>query len=228
THLLRLMGGASRCAGTLQVNQGEWRPVEDYGWTLKEAAVVCRELDCGSAVSRRRRKGSSKRPVWRINTESIIWSCLLDCRSSDSATTTCSPGKAVGLTCSEPFRLVGGASRCAGTLQVKLGEWRPLDCGSAVSRRRRKGSSKRLIWRINTGCVRSGFTLRDSSSSDSSFYAMEIICSGKPISDTICDSNATRGQKPVPQETKELDCYNVGVSRAEGGPAEEEGVQAAE
>ncbi|XP_045925771.1 collagen alpha-1(XII) chain-like [Micropterus dolomieu] len=39
---------------------------------------------------------------------------------------------------------------------------------------------------------------------------------------------ATRGQKPDPQENVELDYYNLGVCRAEGGPAEEEGAQAGE
>ena len=29
--------------------------------------------------------------------------------------------------CSEPVRLVGGASRCAGQLQLEQGEWRPVD-----------------------------------------------------------------------------------------------------
>lgn len=38
----------------------------------------------------------------------------------------------------------------------------------------------------------------------------------------------TRGQKPGPQEHMELDYYNLCVSRAEGGPTEEEGAQAAE
>lgn len=39
---------------------------------------------------------------------------------------------------------------------------------------------------------------------------------------------ATRGQKSGPQENIELDYYNLGVCGAEGGPAEEEGAQAAE
>ncbi|XP_067432538.1 uncharacterized protein [Thunnus thynnus] len=39
---------------------------------------------------------------------------------------------------------------------------------------------------------------------------------------------ASRGQKSGPQENTELDSYNLGVSRAEGEPAEEEGAQGAE
>ncbi|XP_037609508.1 scavenger receptor cysteine-rich type 1 protein M130-like [Sebastes umbrosus] len=56
-------------------------------------------------------------------------SALLDCESSDSDRNTCSSGKAVGLTCSEPddVRLLGGSSRCDGTLEMKQhGEWRPV------------------------------------------------------------------------------------------------------
>ncbi|XP_053177482.1 scavenger receptor cysteine-rich type 1 protein M130-like [Scomber japonicus] len=293
TEPVRLVGGASRCAGTLEVKQGEWRPVGYSGWTLKKAAVACRELDCGSAVSTGRRKESSDRPVWRIRTDCLqsgstlrdcassgssssmveltcsdsvrlvngtslcsgrlevkseqswssvceadfdqqdaevvcrelgcgtpsvlqgalygeveapMWtkefqcggneSALLDCRRSDSARRTCSPGKAVGLTCSEPVRLVGGASRCAGTLEVKQGEWKPvddsfsdwilkeaavacreLDCGSAVSTGSRDESSDRPVWWIRGDCLQSGSTLRDCVSSDSSSSMVELTCS---------------------------------------------------
>ncbi|XP_067451750.1 scavenger receptor cysteine-rich type 1 protein M130-like [Thunnus thynnus] len=291
---VRLVGGASRCAGTLEVKQGEWRPVDDFYWTMKEAAVICRVLDCGSAVSSGIRYERSDRSVWWINPDCVqsgstlrdcissssssssimeltcsdsvrlvngtslcsgrlevkseqswssvceadfdqqdaevvcrelgcgapsvlqgalygeveapMWtkefqcggreSALLDCGRSDSARSTCSPGKAVGLTCSEPVRLVGGASRCAGTLEVKLGEWRPvddsywtmkeaavicrvLDCGSAVSTVIRNEPSDRSVWRIDHDCVQSGSSLRDcvSSSSHSSSSIMELTCS---------------------------------------------------
>ncbi|KAM9338735.1 CD5 antigen-like [Symphorus nematophorus] len=299
----RLVGGASRCAGTLELkHQGDWRPVkESYSdWTLKTATVVCRDLDCGSAVSGGRRKESSRRPVWKIESDCVqsgsalrecatpwsssyildltcsdsvrlvdgtslcsgrlevksepsnqrwssvceadfdqqdaevvcrelgcgapsvlqgalygeveapVWtkefqcggheSALLDCRSSGSARNTCSPGKAVGLTCSEPdhFRLVGGARRCAGTLELEhQGDWRPvdfpyyvrilgtviavcrdLDCGSAVSVGRRKESSDRSVWRIDSDCVQSGSALRECARPGSSSYILDLTCSG--------------------------------------------------
>ncbi|XP_039650065.1 scavenger receptor cysteine-rich domain-containing group B protein-like [Perca fluviatilis] len=57
TESIRVVGGDSRCAGILELEHlGEWRPVYyfemDPDWTLKTAAVACRELGCGSAVRR--------------------------------------------------------------------------------------------------------------------------------------------------------------------------------
>uniref|UniRef100_A0A8P4KNB2 SRCR domain-containing protein n=2 Tax=Dicentrarchus labrax TaxID=13489 RepID=A0A8P4KNB2_DICLA len=290
---VRLVGGDSRCAGTLEVKQGEWRPVIGPYRTLKEATVACRELDCGSAVSVGERK-SSDRSVWWIRSDCVhsgsalrecvipefssytldltcsdsvrlvngsslcsgrlevksdqsnqwwssvceddfdqqdaevvcrelgcgapsvlkgalygeveapMWtkefqcggheSALLDCRSSGSARNTCSPGKAVGLTCSESVRLVGGDSRCAGTLELKQGDWRPvegrgwtlkeatvacreLDCGSAVSVGEREESSYRPVLGIEPDCVHSGSALRECVRPWSSSTILNVTCS---------------------------------------------------
>uniref|UniRef100_A0AAV2K235 SRCR domain-containing protein n=1 Tax=Knipowitschia caucasica TaxID=637954 RepID=A0AAV2K235_KNICA len=67
---LRLVGGASRCAGTVELRlRGEWRRVwkNSEVWTEEDSAAVCRDLDCGSAVSGRKRRGFPDSLVWWIS-----------------------------------------------------------------------------------------------------------------------------------------------------------------
>ena len=66
------MGGTSHCVGTVESNEGEWKPV-DMNWRKWNwlnwwsiAAVVCRELDCGSTVSIRKVSGSSQ-DAWMMD-----------------------------------------------------------------------------------------------------------------------------------------------------------------
>uniref|UniRef100_A0AAX7TWD3 SRCR domain-containing protein n=2 Tax=Astatotilapia calliptera TaxID=8154 RepID=A0AAX7TWD3_ASTCA len=285
---VRLVGGANHCGGTLQVKHlGEWKPLQFIDCTLKEAAVFCKHLDCGSAVSIEQSPQSS---VWGVNStcvqsgsalrncvttegfssaveltcsdsvrllngsslcsgrlevksdqswssvcetdfdqqdaevvcrelgcgppsvlqgalyeevEAPVWSkefqcggqesALLDCRSSGSARNSCSPGKAVGLTCSEPVRLVGQASRCAGMLEVKVGKWRTIDyfdwdlkeahvvcehlgCGSAFSIQWKNEPSEISVLKIEPDCVHSGSALRECAKSSSSFLTLNVTC----------------------------------------------------
>ncbi|XP_039659697.1 scavenger receptor cysteine-rich type 1 protein M130-like [Perca fluviatilis] len=316
---VRLVGGDSRCAGTLEVKYwGEWGPVSDSEWTLKEAAVACSQLDCGSAVSVGQREVSSVMPGWRVkadcvqsgsalrecviswNSPSILnlncsdfvrlvdgislcsgrlevktnqsnqrWSsvceadfdlqdadvvcreigcgapsvlqgvlygqveaprwtkefqcggnesALLDCRSSGSDRNTCRPGKAVELTCSEPVRLVGGDSRCAGTLEVKHRvEWIPvrrsdwtlkeaavacsqLDCGSAVSVGQREVSSDRPVWRIKSDCVQSGSALMECAISGHSSSILNLTCSDLLLQTNIYVSSSKDGISEAQQD----------------------------
>lgn len=63
---VRVVGGASRCAGTVEVkNMGEWRAVHSIGWTLRQAAVFCKHLGCGSAISLGKKRVSD-RTVWEL------------------------------------------------------------------------------------------------------------------------------------------------------------------
>ncbi|XP_042345412.1 scavenger receptor cysteine-rich type 1 protein M130-like [Plectropomus leopardus] len=301
---VRLVGGESRCAGRLEVkHQGNWRPVDNSVWTLKEAAFVCKELHCGSAVSAVESVESSVRSVWKVRphcglsrsalreclssassrsllnltcSDSIrlvngnslcsgrlevksnqsdqrwssmceadfdlqdaevvcrelgcgapsvlqgalygevkapVWtkefqcegheSALLDCRSSER--NTCSPDRAVELTCSEPVRLVGGESRCAGTLEVKQGDWRrvgntdwtlkeaavacgEMDCGSAVSVGRGKKSPDKNVLLIRYNFVQSGSVLRESVTPGFAFFILTLTCSDLLLQPNICVS----------------------------------------
>ncbi|KAJ4941825.1 hypothetical protein JOQ06_011699 [Pogonophryne albipinna] len=114
---VRLVGGESRCAGDVEVeHEGEWRPVEGYDspWTLKTAAVACRELDCGSAVSVGRREESSLRDVWGISPDCVeSGSALRECAGSASSSSSF-----LTLTCSDSVRLLEGTGLCSGRLEV--------------------------------------------------------------------------------------------------------------
>ncbi|KAF1375311.1 hypothetical protein PFLUV_G00238360 [Perca fluviatilis] len=207
---VRLVGGASRCTGTLEVkHEEEWRPVDLYPWTLKTAAAACRELDCGSAVSVEETKESSDRSVWWIRSDCVeSGSALRECAESSSSSSI------LHLSCLEPeaVKLVGGASRCAGTLEVKHHkEWKPvsyndsnwplktaaaacrdLDCGSAVSAGQRKESSHRSVWRIRSDCVESGSALRECATSDYSSSILYLSCSDLLLQPNISVSSMDR------------------------------------
>ncbi|XP_039681350.1 scavenger receptor cysteine-rich type 1 protein M130-like [Perca fluviatilis] len=202
---VRLVNGTSMCSGRLEVKNNQssqrWSSVCEDDIDQQDAEVVCRELDCEApSVLQGALYGEVEAPM---RTKEFQCggheSALLDCRSSGSDRNTCSPGKAVGLTCSEPnaVRLVGGASRCAGTLEVKhLGEWRPvnyydfdwtlktsdaacreLDCGSAVSVREREKFSHISVWRISNFCVKSGSALRKCAIPYYSSSILNLTCS---------------------------------------------------
>ena len=78
---MRLEGGDGRCAGGVEMkHQGEWRRVNSWEptWDLRAATVVCRQLDCGSAVS-----------IRDDNETHAVWMLRFNCVGSESALREC-------------------------------------------------------------------------------------------------------------------------------------------
>ncbi|KAM9338734.1 scavenger receptor cysteine-rich type 1 protein M130-like [Symphorus nematophorus] len=221
---VRLVDGTSLCSGRLEVKSEQsnqwWSSVCEADFDQQDAEVVCRELGCGApSVLQGALYGEVETPVWTKEFQcGGHESALLDCRSSGSARNTCSPGKAVGLTCSEPVRLVGGARRCAGTLELKhQGDWRPvnysswtlktaavacrdLDCGSVVSIGERKESSVRPVWKLKSDCVQSGSALRECARSGSSDDILHLTCSDLLLQPNISVSSSMDGVSEAQQQ----------------------------
>lgn len=209
---LMLADGPTKCSGRLEVKfQGEWGTVCDDGWNRKNAAVVCKQLGCPTAVATTGRVNASEGsgPIWLDNVscqgnESELWYCRLQdwgkhfCSHSEDAGVTCSDGSDLEL------RLVGGGSRCAGTVEVEIQKrvgkvcsnsgWymenanivcRHLGCGSALKKSYQVYSKPKATntWLIINSCVGNETSLWDCTNWQwggiSCHYGdAEITCSG--------------------------------------------------
>uniref|UniRef100_A0A672JM39 SRCR domain-containing protein n=1 Tax=Salarias fasciatus TaxID=181472 RepID=A0A672JM39_SALFA len=200
---VRLLNGSSRCSGRLQVKTNPsdqtWSSVCEADLDLQDAQVVCRELGCGApSVLQGALYGDVQTPRWSPEFQcGGHESALLDCRSSGSARSSCSPGKAAGLTCSgfPEIRLVGENSRCAGSLQIRRsGVWRPtfiqwwslekaavfcshLHCGSAVSADETRSVNSTLTVGITDDCFQSGSDLMKCSVFSEFPLSINLSCS---------------------------------------------------
>ena len=67
-------------------HQGEWGTVVDGSWSLKDASVVCRQLECGTAVGipKQAYSGPGVGPIWLSYTSCEgVESTVSDCRHSN-------------------------------------------------------------------------------------------------------------------------------------------------
>ncbi|XP_023207055.1 scavenger receptor cysteine-rich type 1 protein M130-like [Xiphophorus maculatus] len=226
---VRLVQGTNRCSGRLEVKTDQsWSSVCEKHFDLQDAEVVCREIGCGPpSVHQGALYGEAEAPVG--SREFLCEgseSALLNCSSrKSSGRNSCSPGQAVGLTCSDNIRLVGEASRCAGRLEmIHQKEWRPvavwysywdmnsaaavcaeLDCGSAVSARNSEEASERPVWRIKSDCFQSGSALKNCLPHDAiNDQSHEFICSGLLVEPLIFLSSSTDGVSTGRKQGSEL------------------------
>uniref|UniRef100_A0A3B4BDF7 Soluble scavenger receptor cysteine-rich domain-containing protein SSC5D n=1 Tax=Periophthalmus magnuspinnatus TaxID=409849 RepID=A0A3B4BDF7_9GOBI len=156
--IVKLVDGPNRCAGRLEVfHKGQWGDVCGQSWDMNDAHVVCQQLNCGTAFKLttdpshygRGRSGFNVEHIECNGRESLLQQCTVthggkECNSSSVA--------AVIVTCdSLNIRLVGGADRCTGRVEVRMGsvwgsvcaaDWtvekaetvcEVLECGQAVN-----------------------------------------------------------------------------------------------
>ncbi|XP_056308705.1 deleted in malignant brain tumors 1 protein [Danio aesculapii] len=178
---LRLMNGNNDCSGRVEIlYNGVWGTVCDDEWDMKDAAVVCRQLGCGGAVSARQNAsfGQGRGQIWLDNvgcsgSESSITQCSHkgfghhDCQHKEDAGVDCVQGKL------SDIRLVNGSDSCCGRVEIRQnGEWgsvcddnwdmndaavvcRQLQCGSAISAPQRAafGQGSGSIWLDEVNCT---------------------------------------------------------------------------
>ncbi|XP_048865018.1 scavenger receptor cysteine-rich type 1 protein M130-like [Brienomyrus brachyistius] len=124
---IRLVGDAGACAGRLEVlHQGSWGTVCGDSWDLKDAEVVCRQLQCGTALRDPVPTffGPGTGPIWLDEVdcegnETSLW----DCPSAPREQNDCLHKEDVGVVCSD-FKEIRLAEGCSGQLEVFYnGSW---------------------------------------------------------------------------------------------------------
>ncbi|XP_072410638.1 scavenger receptor cysteine-rich domain-containing protein DMBT1-like [Chiloscyllium punctatum] len=132
---LRLANGGSPCAGRVEIHyRGQWGTVDHDLWDLPDAAVVCRELDCGTAVSApggaHFGRGSEPIVTWNVQCSGTE-RALKECQSEEWDHYGYSHEYDAGVVCSDHRapRLVPQNSQCFGRLEVQFGDtWKTM-CG---------------------------------------------------------------------------------------------------
>uniref|UniRef100_A0A8C6IQC5 Uncharacterized protein n=1 Tax=Melopsittacus undulatus TaxID=13146 RepID=A0A8C6IQC5_MELUD len=123
---LRLSGGESRCDGRVEILlHGIWSRVLDDDWDIKDAHVVCRQLECGTA-QKAYYLPRSKRGIGVVGFRSVQCAGnetqLMLCKTSRSHTVPSGVAEDVGMgflpAGSRQIRLVNATKRCAGRVEL--------------------------------------------------------------------------------------------------------------
>ncbi|XP_047659782.1 scavenger receptor cysteine-rich type 1 protein M130-like, partial [Tachysurus fulvidraco] len=118
---IRLVGSGGDCAGRLEVfHSGSWGTVCDDSWGIEDVQVVCRQLQCGEALS-------NHTPAWFGPGTGSIWLNKVECEGNETSLWNCRyqlceegecvHHKDVGVVCSE-FKEIRLTKGCEGNLEV--------------------------------------------------------------------------------------------------------------
>lgn len=101
---LRLVNGTDRCSGRVEIRHNDqWGTVCDDDWDIRDAQVVCREMDCGSAQTAKSSAyfGQGDGDIWLDDMDCLgNETSLLHCKHSSLGENNCGHVEDAGVICS--------------------------------------------------------------------------------------------------------------------------------
>ncbi|XP_016115431.1 scavenger receptor cysteine-rich type 1 protein M130-like [Sinocyclocheilus grahami] len=212
---VRLVGGNSRCAGRVEVlHEGQWGTVCDIGWDLPDAAVVCRELGCGEALTAPKSAhfGEGSGEIWVSN---------LQCTGSEFTLTNCrfdgwgieaNHAEDAGVICSG-VRLVGG-SRCSGRVEVPHDQTWMSVCDAAFDQQ----DAEVVCRELDCGAPVQVLGAAAFGKGDAQMWTQEIQCRGNESYISLCPTSSSLKQNCTHENTIGLLCSGYTDLRLVNGP----------
>ncbi|KAG7242989.1 hypothetical protein INR49_017680 [Caranx melampygus] len=119
---LRLANGTNRCNGRVEIlHNGQWGTVCDDDWDYKDAQVVCRAMDCGSAQTVKGNAffGQGVGDIWLDDVNCVgNESSLVHCRHPSFGENNCGHSEDAGVVCAATIRVINGSDQCSGRVEV--------------------------------------------------------------------------------------------------------------
>ncbi|XP_042592282.1 deleted in malignant brain tumors 1 protein-like [Cyprinus carpio] len=216
---VRLVGGHSRCAGRVEVlHRGQWGTVCDLGWDLADAAVVCRELDCGEPVDAlgAAHFGSGSGPIWM----SLVLctgseSTLKNCGSSGWSKHDCTHNSDSGVICSgdKPSRLVNGSHLCAGKLMIMHDQTWMSVCAAAFDQQ----DAEVVCRELDCGAPVKVLGAAAFDKGDTQMWTQEIQCRGNESQISFCSLSSSHKQNCSSDNIVGLICSSYTDLQLENG-----------
>lgn len=112
---LRVVNGTDRCSGRVEVlHDGQWGTVCDDEWDIRDAQVVCRALDCGTAQTAKISAyfGQGQGDIWLDDVNCFgNESSLVHCQRPAFGENNCGHGEDAGVICSGIYVLLLAVSK---------------------------------------------------------------------------------------------------------------------